>query len=160
VISDTSNTVVATVNLGGGPYGIAYDSAKGELFVTVGENSVSLVSDVTNAVTATILVRGGPIGEAYDSAKAEIFVADGSSGNVSVISDSAPLSTVTSSTSGVSTTSSASAPPVTTASTSSSSGSSVAISWNYLAVVAINAVLLLILGGVLAAKRKTGRDSP
>jgi len=34
VISDTTNTVVATIPVGHSPYNIAYGSAKGELYVT------------------------------------------------------------------------------------------------------------------------------
>ncbi len=87
VISDATDTVVATVNLGGFagfPVGVAYDGGMGEVFATNdGSNSVSVISDATNKVVASIPV-GGP-GVAYDSGKGEVFATNGNS--VSVISD-------------------------------------------------------------------------
>src|SRR5439155_572850 len=98
VISDSTNTVVATVNVGRNPYGyhygLAYDSGKGEVFVaTSASNTVSVISDSTNAVVAIVNVVGeAPGGMAYDSGKGEVFVANTASGTligtVSVISDS------------------------------------------------------------------------
>ena len=104
VVSDTTNSVVATIQLGDFPSAIAYDSAKGEVFVANdGKNQsdtsatntaagiVSVISDTTNSVVATITVGPFPDGVAYDPGKAEVFVAsDGSTsvnGTVSVISD-------------------------------------------------------------------------
>ena len=43
---------------GVGPHGVAYDSAKGEVFVVnVNSNNVSVISDATNTVVATVNVR-------------------------------------------------------------------------------------------------------
>ena len=81
-------TVVATVKVGATPYGIAYDSGKGEVFVAnVNGNTTSVISDDTNAVVATIQTGDRPEGVAYDSVKGEVFVADQGSNTVSVISD-------------------------------------------------------------------------
>ena len=67
--------VTATIPVGNSSIGIAYDSAKGEIFVTNGEdNTTSIISDNTNTVVATIPVGGYPYGVAYDSAKNEIFI--------------------------------------------------------------------------------------
>ena len=68
--------------------GIAYDSAKGEMFVTGGGyDTVYVISDTTNAVVSTIPV-GRTYGIAYDSAKGEMFVTGGyGSDTVFVISD-------------------------------------------------------------------------
>jgi len=81
VISDSTNTVVATIK---GVYasGLVYDSSKGEIFAANGYNGVSVISDGANAVVANVTGLSGVQGIAYDSAKGEIFV-----GN-SVISDS------------------------------------------------------------------------
>jgi len=94
VISDSSNTVVANISLGSLPqttgFQLAYDSGKGEMFVSVSvNNSVSVVSDATNSVVATVKVGNAPMGLAYDSAKNEIFAVDyGPPFNtISVISD-------------------------------------------------------------------------
>ncbi len=90
VISDTTNTVVATIAVEG--FDVAYDSAKGELFVANSaygflSSGVTVISDATNNVVAVVPVEGGPFGVAYDSGKGEVFVADAGSNNVSVISD-------------------------------------------------------------------------
>src|SRR2546426_1830608 len=66
------------------PVAVAYDSGKGELFVT-NSNSVSVISDATNAVVASVPVGSG--GVAYDSGKGELFVTNRGSNSVSVISD-------------------------------------------------------------------------
>jgi YVTN family beta-propeller protein len=91
-MSDTTNTVVATIPVGESPYNIAYDSAKGELFVTNSyDSTVSVISDNTNTVVATIPVGTEPFGIAYDSGKGEIFVGneetDTRNYSLSVISD-------------------------------------------------------------------------
>jgi YVTN family beta-propeller protein len=78
VISDSTNTVIATVTLGTAgtnPENLAYDSGKGEIFVTDSAgNAVSIISDSTNTVIATLPMGNSPIGIAYDSGKSEIFV--------------------------------------------------------------------------------------
>jgi YVTN family beta-propeller protein len=97
VISDATNTMVATIPVDPYPGGIAYDSGKGELFVADSGSSpnyygnVSIISDATNSVVDTIPLRD-PIGVAYDDASGLVFVTDGGFapyfyGNLSVISD-------------------------------------------------------------------------
>jgi YVTN family beta-propeller protein len=93
VISDASNSVVATVSPLGSwftnGYGtMAYDSGKGEIFVTYSD-SLYVVSDSTNTLVATILLPNGlvPATLVYDSAKGEIFVSDSSSNATAIISD-------------------------------------------------------------------------
>lgn len=79
---------IGNITVGGGPDGIAYDSAKGEIFVAnFDSNNVSAINDTTNRVVATIKVGIGPFGVAYDVGKGEIFVANTQSDNMSVISD-------------------------------------------------------------------------
>jgi len=78
--------VIASVPLATLPQDLAFDSAKGEVFVTDG-NNVSVISDVTNAVTGTIHVGMSPEDLAYDGGMGEVFVANSGSDNVSVISD-------------------------------------------------------------------------
>ena len=86
--------VTATIMLGGSPSGVAYDSGKGEIFVTnSGNDTISVISDSTNEVIATIPTEVNPGAVAYDPATGEIFVANygymfnPGSGSVSVISD-------------------------------------------------------------------------
>ena len=84
-----AETVVATVPVGSLPEGVAYDSAKGEVFVANDDSAtVSVISDSTNAVVATVPVGSIPEGLAYDSGKGEVFVTNLGSNTVSVISDS------------------------------------------------------------------------
>ena len=88
VISDATNAVVATIPVGNGPYGVAYDSGKGEVFVVDDlDNNVSVISDATNTVVATVPVGSNPDGAAYDSNKGEVFVANSFDNTVSVIDD-------------------------------------------------------------------------
>jgi YVTN family beta-propeller protein len=89
-----SSAVVANVHVGNYPFGVAYDSGKGEIFVTnIYDDTVSVISDSSNDVIATVPVGVDPQGLAYDSGKSEVFVANlasnqATSGVVSVISDS------------------------------------------------------------------------
>ena len=93
VISDSTNTVVATIPVGSVPYGVAYDSGKGEIFVANhGADSVSVISDSTNTVIANVTLENQPQGIAYDSGKREIFVTYSESNRISVISDSSSTS--------------------------------------------------------------------
>ena len=84
-----SPAVVANVHVGNYPFGVAYDSGKGEIFVTnLNDDTVSVISDSDNTVVATIPVGEGPYGVAYDSGKSEIFVTNNYDNTTSVISDS------------------------------------------------------------------------
>jgi YVTN family beta-propeller protein len=81
--------VTSTITVGPNPWGVAYDSGKGETFVVnSGNNSVSVISDSNNAVLATITVRNQPYRVIYDSGRGEIFVTNYAANSVSVISDS------------------------------------------------------------------------
>ena len=75
--------------VGNTPWGVAYDSAKNEVFVSNEEDSsVSVISDSNNQVGATITGSiSAPEGIAFDSAKDEMFVADWDAASFSVISD-------------------------------------------------------------------------
>lgn len=73
---------------GEAPSAVAYDPAKGELFVTNANRSlVDVVSDVSNRVVHTISEPYDPYALAYDPNKGEIFSANFASNNVSVIND-------------------------------------------------------------------------
>ncbi len=79
-----------------GPFGAAYDSADGDVYVADAGNAglgplpsanVSVVSGTTDTVVATVAVGSGPVAVAYDSGNGNIYVAEAGSGqhNVSVI---------------------------------------------------------------------------
>jgi YVTN family beta-propeller protein len=81
VISDSTNTVIATITVGNDPYGLAYDSTKGEVFVfNEADGTISVISDNSNSVVATIKGIAAqtvtPISIAYDPAKGEIFASN------------------------------------------------------------------------------------
>ncbi|MGD0718732.1 MAG: YncE family protein, partial [Thermoplasmata archaeon] len=89
VIAGGTTTVVATVNVGNAPFGVAYDSGTGTIYVAnSGSNNVSVVSSTTQAVDASVSVGSVPEGVAYASAPGEVYVADRGSNTVSVIRDS------------------------------------------------------------------------
>ncbi|MCI4318844.1 MAG: YncE family protein [Thermoplasmata archaeon] len=80
--------LAATVGVGSQPVGVAYDSGKGEVFVTnSGSGNVSVISDATDSVVATISVGSKPYAAAYDSGKGEVFIANEQGGSVSVVND-------------------------------------------------------------------------
>lgn len=88
VVSEATNSLVATVDVGSSPYGIAYDSAKGDLFVAdSGSNNVTVLSANTNGFLANISVGEEPSAIAYASGVGELYVANEKSDSVSVIND-------------------------------------------------------------------------
>ena len=78
----SAQQVVASVKVGTTPYGIAYDSGKGEVFVNRDSDNVSVISDTTNKVVGNASVESNPIGLAYDSGKGEVFSANSGDGTV------------------------------------------------------------------------------
>ncbi|MFI5418815.1 MAG: hypothetical protein ACHQ2Y_07985 [Candidatus Lutacidiplasmatales archaeon] len=85
-----NNTLVPGNLLAGngiGPSAIAYDRAKGELFVAdTNSNTVSVINDTTQKVVATVPV-GIPEDLAYDSGRGEVFASNPGRNEVDVISD-------------------------------------------------------------------------
>ncbi len=79
----------STITVGTSPTGIAYDSAKGEIFVAnSGYNTVSVISDSSNSVSKTVTVGISPKEWPMILGKGEIFVTNHGSNSVSIISDS------------------------------------------------------------------------
>ena len=79
--------VVSTIALGGAPWGVAYDSGRGEVFVVnSGAGTVSVLSE-SNTVLKTVAVGQSPYRDVYDPARGEVFVANYGADSVSVISD-------------------------------------------------------------------------
>jgi YVTN family beta-propeller protein len=97
IISDTNNTVIATFAVGNSPYGFAYDSAKGLMFVAAGQihisaseyyDTVQVISVSNNTVIENISVGTQPKCLEYVPAMGKIFVTNSYVNTVSVISDS------------------------------------------------------------------------
>ncbi|HYK93522.1 MAG TPA: YncE family protein, partial [Thermoplasmata archaeon] len=95
-VTGYSWNITASAAVGSDPFGVAYDNATDDVFVTnTGSNNVSVISAATNASVGSIGVGYQPYGIAYDWATKELYVANGGSANVSVISGS-NLSVITS----------------------------------------------------------------
>ena len=75
--ASSSNTVIATVNVGNSPHGLAFDPVNSKMYVAnTDSNTTSLVDSLTNMVTATIPVGTGPVAAAFDPATNNMYVAD------------------------------------------------------------------------------------
>ena len=93
--SSARNKVVASIaDPGGGgfprigPYGVAYDPVKQQVFVSdLFLNLVTVFDDTTYAIQANVPAGTSPEGLAYDASHREMFVTNYGSGNVSVICD-------------------------------------------------------------------------
>ncbi|MCI4345164.1 MAG: hypothetical protein L3K07_00190 [Thermoplasmata archaeon] len=84
--NDTTR-VAASVTVGGDPFGVAVDSATGNVFVTnAGSNTVSEVSPVSATVIGSLWTGDEPKGIAYDSQDSELYVANFYADFVSVYS--------------------------------------------------------------------------
>jgi YVTN family beta-propeller protein len=88
VVSDATNSSVATIPVGIDPQGVAFDSGKAEIFVANGgSNNVTVVNAATNQVLANLPTGSNPWGVAYDRAKGEVFVTNFNSSDVSIFND-------------------------------------------------------------------------
>ncbi|MEU6221972.1 YncE family protein, partial [Streptomyces sp. NPDC047022] len=86
VIDTTTNTVTATIHVGGIPSGVAITPDGAHAYVTnQASNTVSVIDTATNTVTATIHVGGGPFGVAITPDGAHAYVANQGSGAAFVI---------------------------------------------------------------------------
>ncbi|MCI4372125.1 MAG: YncE family protein [Thermoplasmata archaeon] len=93
VVSDVTGQVVAQIPVGGGAFQAAYDSGKGEVWVTNngGLGNITVINATTNTVVAVFYIPGvGPTGIAYDPALGEMFVGNENCApcsNITVIND-------------------------------------------------------------------------
>jgi len=70
-----ADSLLTAIPVGNNPFGIAYDSANGEIYVAnYAGNSVSAINEATNSLITTIPVTINPLGVAYDSANGNIYV--------------------------------------------------------------------------------------
>ena len=86
VIDTATDKVVADVNVGNAPFGVAVTPDGTKVYVTnYGSNTTSVIDTATNNVTATVNVGGWPYGVAVNPAGTKVYVANKGSNNVSVI---------------------------------------------------------------------------
>jgi DNA-binding beta-propeller fold protein YncE len=105
VISDSSNKIVATINLQAGT--MAYNPNKGEIYSNNGA-TISIISDKTNSVVGTVNTNGtesSQTGIAFDSGTNTIYAinnpgsTEGFMGSLAVISDASSVTSTSSPTS-------------------------------------------------------------
>jgi YVTN family beta-propeller protein len=85
-------TVTEVVPVGTDPFGVAFDAASGEVFVTnSGSNNVSVLDGNDSTPVANVSVGVSPAGISYDAGTGDLYVANNGSANVSVISGSSLL---------------------------------------------------------------------
>jgi YVTN family beta-propeller protein len=91
VINPTTDTVIATIGVGGAPFGVAVSPIgpeAGDVFVANGDGGVSVINPATDTVIGTIGV-GSPEGVAVSPTGPEagdVFVVNTGNNTVSVIS--------------------------------------------------------------------------
>jgi YVTN family beta-propeller protein len=87
--SPRPNTVVATVQTGTLPSGVALDTLNGEVYVTnVGSDTVFAISERNFSVVANISVGWEPVSIAFDPDNGRLYVANMGAGTLSVINGS------------------------------------------------------------------------
>jgi YVTN family beta-propeller protein len=77
--------VVATIDVGLAPFGVAVSPDGSKVYVTNLNNIVSVIATATNTVSATIPVGNGPVGVALTPDGSEAYVANQFDHTVSVI---------------------------------------------------------------------------
>lgn len=86
VIDTATNTVVATVNVGKSPEGVAISPDGTHVYVAnLGSNTVSVIDTATNTVAATVNVGKNPHGVAVNTDGTKVYVTNYGGSSVSVI---------------------------------------------------------------------------
>ena len=66
---------MSTIEVGSEPFGLAYDSAQGLVYVAnTNSENLSVISDINDTVVATVALGTDPGEVVYDAAQAEVFV--------------------------------------------------------------------------------------
>lgn len=86
VVQTSTDTLSASITVGGSPGGIVFDPTSGDLYTSNWVNdTVSVLSGATNTLLTSVAVGKEPGAILYDPADQEVFVSNFNSGNVSVI---------------------------------------------------------------------------
>jgi len=94
--SSQTPEINATIPVGTDPFGVAFDSVTGAIFVTnTGSNNVSVLNGNLPTPVAAIPVGSNPTGVAFDPSNGNIYVANNGSNSVSVISGASLTVTAT-----------------------------------------------------------------
>ena len=95
ILNPTDGATVGTVPVGEFPWGLAYDSGTGTMFVANSQSANVSVIHGTSLRLASIPVGGGPSGVAYANDVGEVFVTNTDSDTVSVLNGSTGLGVAT-----------------------------------------------------------------
>ena len=88
--------VVATIPVGSGPTGVAFNEDNGFVYVAnTNSNTVSVINPATNTVVATIPVGSTPLGVAFNADNGFMYVTNANSNTVSVINPATNTVTAT-----------------------------------------------------------------
>lgn len=102
VIDTATNTVTATIPLGGAPLGVGVHPAGTLVYVGNASNSVlSVIDTATNTVTATVQLGGSSLGVAVHPAGTSVYVANMGNLTVSVIDTATNTVTTTGTVGGI-----------------------------------------------------------
>ncbi|MDD3041086.1 PGF-pre-PGF domain-containing protein [Bacteroides sp.] len=86
VIDTTTNNIIATINVGSDPWGVAVSSDGTKAYIAnVYSNSISIIDTTTNTVISTVNVGREPFGVAVSPDGTKVYVANYLSDTVSVI---------------------------------------------------------------------------
>jgi YVTN family beta-propeller protein len=90
MIDIPSSTLVNTINVGSGPWGVAISPDQNQVYVTNNQgNSVSIIDTQSSTVVGTVLGLSSPLGVAFTppngSQASQAYVVNGSSNSISVI---------------------------------------------------------------------------
>jgi gliding motility-associated-like protein len=101
VISTANNSLVATIPVGAGPYGVSVSPDGSRAYIAnISSNTVSVINTASNTVIATIPVGAGPIGVVVKPDGSRVYVANTTANTISIID--AATNTVTSTITGLS----------------------------------------------------------
>jgi len=87
VINPATDSIVRAISLREQPFGIAYDSNTGQVFVVDSSATVSVIDVSSLQVVHTIAVPSGYYSVLFDAATKEVYVSNANDDSVSVISD-------------------------------------------------------------------------
>lgn len=86
VVDTATNNLVATVDVGLGPEGVAVNPTGTRVYVAdLGNETISVIDTATNSLVATVPVDVDPFGVAVNSTGTRVYVTDLFDGTVSII---------------------------------------------------------------------------